>query len=397
MVSNFLLLLSLSLLSLLFFIDVSQSYNLKTHPLESRILYVYGFKNIHAINKENKEVLQTLFKKHPLMIFKGLDQVSPKEFLNFVKQFDPDRDEAALEKPEEKHTQMLQPFDQFPDCNHVAPRGNVELRDFYNIKEIKITPYDAFVNNYVWHTDILGHDYKMPNVITGFYIIEQPQIGGDTDFISGETIYEHLSPEEQVASKNILMEINRRKFVTNTLKIDYAGICRSEEYVEGVEGGNQLPLVTAPDDPTENFRVLLQPTFFEKVVGWSVKESREWITKFMVEKVLPHRVSVQWQKGDLAVFNNRRFMHSSTPTRFYTDNKYSSKRLLLQTFIPTKRPLLGVIPSEMGVYATYNLKWIPDQEKAIISAHNCIKYGIRVSMENNSTVSSKGIYVMKTI
>lgn len=193
------------------------------------------------------------------------------------------------------------------------------------------------------------------------------------------------------------MEINRRKFVTNTLKIDYAGICRSEEYVEGTEGGNQLPLVTAPDDATENFRVLLQPTFFEKVVGWSVKESREWITKFMVEKVLPYRVSVQWQKGDLAVFNNRRFMHSSTPTRFYTDNKYSSKRLLLQTFIPTKRPLLGVIPSEMGVYAAYNLKWIPDQEKAIISAHNCIKYGIRISMENNSTVSNKGIYVMKTI
>ena len=382
---------------LLLLLGVSKAYNLRTHPLESRILYVYGFKNIHAINKENKEVLQALFKKHPLMIFKGLDPVSPKEFLNFVKQFDPDRDEAALENPEENHAQMLQPFDQFPDCNHVAPRGNVELCDFYNIKEIKITPYDAFVDRYVWHTDILGHEYKLPNVITGFYIIEQPLIGGDTDFISGETVYEHLSPEEQTASKNVLMEINRRKFVTNSLQIDYAGIQRSEEYVEGAEGSTQLPLVTAPDDPTENFRVLLMPTFFEKVVGWSVKESREWITKFMLEKVLPHRVSVQWRKGDLALFNNRWFMHSSTPAKFYMDNEHSNKRLLLQTFIPTKRPLLGVIPSEKGVYSTYNLKWIQAQEKAIISAHNCIKYGTRIALENNSSVSNKGIYVMKTI
>jgi len=380
---------------ILFCQDVYQAYNLRTHPLESRILYVYGFKSIYAINKENKEVLQALFKKHPLIIFKGMDQVSPKEFIHFAKQFDIDRDEAAIETPKENPAQMLQPFDQFPDCNHVAPRGNAKLRDFYDIKEISVSPSDTFVNHYVWHTDVLGHEYKLPNVITSFYIIEQPQIGGDTDFISGETIYEHLSPEEQVASKNILMEINRRKFMFDAIKTDYAGICRNEEYVEGVEGSTQHPLVTAPDDPSENFRVLLLPSFFEKVVGWSVKESREWITKFMVEKVLPYRVSVQWQKGDLCICNNRRFMHSSTPARFYTDNKYSSTRLLLQTFIPTKRPLLGVIPSEMGVLASYNLKWISDREKAINSARECIKYGNRIAVENNSPVSNKGIYVWK--
>jgi alpha-ketoglutarate-dependent taurine dioxygenase len=58
---------------------------------------------------------------------------------------------------------------------------------------------------------------------------------------------------------------------------------------------------------------------------WSIKESREWIKTFMNKKVLPHRVSIQWKKEDLAIFNNRRFIHSSTLGRNYLDNPESNK------------------------------------------------------------------------
>ena len=139
------------------------------------------------------------------------------------------------------------------------------------------------------------------------------------------------------------------------------------------------------------------PTFFEKVVGWSVKESRAWMKNFMINKVLPHRVSIQWKKGDLAIFNNRRFIHSSTPARNYLDNKDSSKRLLLQTFIPTKRELLGIKPSDKNVYACYNVEWLKDQEKSIISAHDCIKYSENKIEKNNSTTYDDKYYVVQKL
>jgi alpha-ketoglutarate-dependent taurine dioxygenase len=372
------------------------AYKLLKHPLESRIAYIEGIENIKQIDDGLMYDLHQLFRVHPLLVFKGLNQVTPNEFIHFVKGFDKDHDSKALLAPDQYQHQMLQPFDQFPDCKHVAPRGNVDLQNFFTIKNITVSPYESFINNYVWHTDILGHEYKLPNVVTGFYIIEQPLIGGDTDFISGETVYEHLSTQEQNAATNMLIQINRRKFITNTLEVDYAGVNRLEDFEEREDGNTQLPLVYAPEDIYEKPRVLLMPTFFEKVVGWSVNDSRTWIKQFMNEKVLPHRISIQWKKGDLAIFNNRRFMHSSTPARNYLDNQDSQKRLLLQTFIPTNKPLYSIKPSPRNVYACYNVKWIHDQEVSIISAHNHIKFAnhkiklnVSPSDENNHYIFCK--------
>ena len=370
------------------------SYQLSFHHLEKRIAYIHGFTELSQMSTETIRDLYHLFQKHPFLIFKDMKNVNPHEFLDFVKKFDIDHDEEALLYPEKYPHQMLQPFDQFPDCNHVAPRGNIELLDYYNIKNIKIEPYEAFINNYVWHVDMLGHEYKLPNVVTGFYLIEQPLIGGDTDFISGETIYENLNKDERLASHNILMEINRRKFVTKNLEIDYAGVNRLEKFESWEEGNTQIPIVFAPDpnNPFERPSILIMPTFFERVVGWTIQESRDWIRNFMVKNVLPHRVSIQWKKGDLAIFNNRRFIHSSNPARNYLDNVNSNKRLLLQTFIPTTKPLYGIKPLEGNVYSCYNAKWLKDQEKSIISAHNCIKFAVKNAIKNGDALATDKKY-----
>ena len=386
MIINYILLFS--------YLKLVTSFTIQKHPIDNKIAYVYGLKNINKLDQSIKNELLEVFVRHPLLIFKDVDNITPHEFIDFVKFFDKDHDSLAISNPDENQQQFLQPFDQFPDCKHVAPRGNVELLDYHNIKNINIKPYEAFVNNYLWHTDILGHEYKLINVVTGFYILEQPQIGGDTDFISGERIYENLNDDEKIAAGNMLVEINRRKFITNSIDVDYAGINRLEEYQES-EGNVKIPILFAPDNINEKPRILIMPTFFEKVVGWSVEESRIWIKNFMINKVLPHRVSIQWKKNDLAIFNNRRFIHSSTPARNYLDNKESNKRLLLQTFIPTKKPLLGIIPSDKNVYACYNNKWINDIEKSIISAYDYIKFVKNIITQNNETLYNDKYYIIK--
>ena len=381
----------------LFLFHLVDSFELIEHPIEKRIAYIRGFKDLNTISTETTRDLYHIFQKHPFLIFKEINNVSPSQFLDFVKKFDIDHDNEALTNPEKYPHQMLQPFDQFPDCNHVAPRGNIELLNYHQIKNVKVEPYDSFINNYVWHVDMLGHDYKLPNMVTGFYIVEQPVIGGDTDFISGETIYENLNIQEKLASHNILLEINRRKFVTNQLRIDYAGVNRLEPFEPKEEGNMQIPIVflSNPENEFEKPSILLMPTFFERVVGWTIEESRDWISNFMLKNVLPHRVSIQWKKGDLAIFNNRRFIHSSSPARNYLDYPDSNKRLLLQTFIPTTKPLFGLKPFKEDVYSCYNCKWIKDQEKAIISAHHCIKFMVKNAIKNGDTlVTNKKYYII---
>ena len=361
----------------------SQGFKLIQHPLEKHIAYIDGLteKDIKDIDKTTMFQLQELFKIHPLLIFKGIYNVSPTEFINFVKNFDKDCDIDSLENPQKNKDQLLQPFAQFPDCNHVAPKGNIELINYYGITNLNVKPEG--INKYLWHTDILGHEYKLPGVVSGFYIIEQPLIGGDTDFISGETIYENLSNEEQLASHNILIEINRKKFFTGSVQMDYAGVNRLESFEPQEDGNTRIPLVFAPDDIGEKPRILLMPSYFEKVVGWNIQDSREWIHKFMVKNVLPYRTSIQWKKGDLAVLNNRRFIHSSTPARNYLDNTDSSKRLLFVTFIPTNRPLFGIKPSYKNVHACYNVKWCKDKTQSVLAAHENIKFVINTSKKNN--------------
>jgi alpha-ketoglutarate-dependent taurine dioxygenase len=82
--------------------------------------------------------------------------------------------------------------------------------------------------------------------------------------------------------------------------------------------------------------LLISPIIVEKIKGCDVETSRRWIKKLMNDDILPHRVSIQWRKGDVAIFNNKRFIHSSTPANNYLKNKLNNERFLLQIFIPTK-------------------------------------------------------------
>jgi len=357
-------------LLLTYLLTNSESLKIFQHPLEKRICYVYGLNNIENVNSKQIDELKKLFSIHPLMIFKNVQDVNPSNFINFLTNFDNDCDYNAILNPEENKQQILQPFDSFPNCRHVAPRGNFALNNLYDLKNITVKPGDSFINNYVWHTDLLGHDSKLPNVVTGFHIIEQPLIGGDTDFISGETIYENLEINEQLNAQNILIEVNRLKFLFNKIETDYSGSSRLEKYKNLDAGNTILPLVFAPDNEEEKPRILLLPSFFERVVGWNVDESREWIKNFMYTKVLPHRVSIQWKKGDLCVFNNRRFMHSSTPARNYLSFNDSSTRLLLQTFIPTKKSLYGIVPKNQDIYNTT----IFNKDSMLYSSYEFHKY-----------------------
>eukprot|EP00953_Heterococcus_sp_UTEX-ZZ885_P009984 5849-Heterococcus_DN1.PRE.2 len=130
------------------------------------------------------------------------------------------------------------------------------------------------------------------------------------------------------------------KFMYKDKAMDYSGTVKVADTVgKYAEHNVKIPLLYGPEPC-----VLLQASIFESVVGWSREDSDKWLAEFMHKHVLPHRFSVQWKKGDIGVFNNRKMMHSSTPAEQFLRYKGGSSRLLLQTFLPTKAPLQFVQP-----------------------------------------------------
>lgn len=378
------------------------SFELIKHPLEPRCAYISGL-NIKEVimstdlctdtQKASSDIyirntLNKLFDKYPLLIFKNTEQITPKEFITFLSIFDNGCDKEAIKHPEQTPTQILQPFDQIPGCNHVAPRGNFYKKNIFNINDLTVLPKEPFMSNYVWHVDLLGHESKLPNVVTGFNIIEQPLIGGETDFISGETVYENLPDDIKLASRNIVMKINRHHFALNYKLMDYSGTKRiKKQQIDLDNHTTMVPLVFAPESNTQLPRILMLPSFFEKVVGWDEEESQTWMSNYMQKYILPHRFSIQWKKGDIGVFNNRRFMHSSTPSNNYMKFTESSERLLLQTFLPTNKPIFAMKPF-LDNDLLYNVGWCNNLEKSENITKGAITHAL-FSIINNKGVDNK--------
>lgn len=371
------------IISILSVINPITCYKIIKHPLEKRIGYV---KNLKHLDKNTLNNLHQDFQTYPMLIFKDLKDLNPQEFLEFACNFDEYADMEIVKNPNEHITKSLQPFDQLPSVPNVAPRGYMNITNLFGLKHLEVAPFTPFVDNYIYHVDMLGHEFKRPNVVTGFKIIKQPPAGGETVFISGETVFENLSFDEQLALKNILVINNRRKFITGTISQNLAGTTRTENFVPIDLGNVEIPLIY---DTGKIPCVLMMPSFMEKISGLPVKESREFMRNFMETKVLPYKITIDWKEGDIAIFNNRRFIHSSTPAQTYINNEDNSERLLLQCFIPTTKPLKSFIPHEKDVFAAYNAGYIKDIETSIITAHKSIEFA---SM-HNYTDGSKYVIV----
>lgn len=311
------------------------AYKIKYHPTENRCVYVKDL--ILPLWEYEKRDLKNLFNQYPLIIFRDVNKVlDPKEFLEFLTIFDENYDKQALLYPKKYPEQMLQPFDQLPNCNHIAPRGNFIRKEIFGLNNLNVTPSHAFINNYVWHTDLLGHPEKNPGVVTGFYIMKSPVIGGETDFISAETIYENLDRKSNNIIKDAKVIINRHNFALGNKIMDYSGSYRLKDSdIKFPKFNVPIPILYPPETKFQTNKVLIMPSFVENIVGYTINQTDMYMRYLMETAILPNRFSIKWKNGDVCVFNNRCFIHSSTPARNYLDLK-NNERILLQAFLPTK-------------------------------------------------------------
>ncbi|KAG5182482.1 hypothetical protein JKP88DRAFT_245629 [Tribonema minus] len=338
------------------------AFEVSRHPIEPRCAYVRGLDIVNRTERDMTE-LRRLFEDAPMLVFPrkpGDDTfLTPIQFQEFLAEFDPDHDADALERPSDYPDQMLHPFEQFPGAEHVYPRGTYDNLDVYGLRNLTIKPVPPFTDMHIWHSDLWGHPTKRPGMVTGFHIMDQPLIGGDTDFISGETVWEAMPEAVKKASSNMVLELDRTALFREESGADYSGVIKmrkpgTERRDEGIQ---LVPLVVGPTPA-----VLPQAGYFHGVAGWSQQRSDAWLRAFMRDYVLPYRFSAQWKLGDVAVFSNRKFLHSSTPASRYLSYPDSATRLLLQCFLPTKKPLEFYMPASFDDRALLEAGWAADEQ-----------------------------------
>lgn len=325
-----------------------------THPTHSlKVSFPTFHKNLAVIsnidvkraNEFDKGELAKLFKSVPMLLFKN-QNLTPKDVYEFCKVFDTKSNDKVVHPF--RHSQV----DYVPQ---VAIRGNCYIKDLYGIKDATLKYSGPFKNTAVWHQDIVGVSDHNPPVVSSIYMLKTPPIGGETLFASMENAFDMIDCglKKELKYYNVVYS-NSEENVMNTY-YDYTGYNRvnmntvidtqmrltpspSSPSHKGTTTIHREPLVIYTDECKNKKALMLSPFRFAKFDKLSCEDSfdlyREIMSKYILHK--DNIVKIEWDMNDLLIFNNRRLIHSSSPSAVYENYE----RLYYSVFLGTDAPII---------------------------------------------------------
>jgi taurine dioxygenase len=271
--------------------------------------------------------------------------LNPKEYYEFCKVFDSKSNDRVV------HPFHHSKVDYVPQ---IAIRGNCYIKDLYGLKDVTLKYSGPFKNNAVWHQDIVGVNDNKPPIVSSIYMLKTPPIGGETMFASMEAAYDNIDMalKKELKYFNVVYSnSNLEGSVMNTY-YDYTGYNKvnintdiripSESSVNGLSQGTTIisrePLVIYTDECKNKKALMLSPFRFAKFDKMSCEDSydlyRELMSKYILNK--DNIVKIDWEMNDLLIFNNRKLIHSSSPSVVYENYE----RLYYSCFLGTDAPII---------------------------------------------------------
>jgi alpha-ketoglutarate-dependent taurine dioxygenase len=305
-------------------------------PTSNKNLAVINNIDVKKVNDFDKSELIKLFKAVPMLMFKN-QNLNPKEFYEFCKVFDTKCNDRVV------HPFHYSKVDYVPQ---VAIRGNCYIKDLYGLKDVTLKYSGPFKNTAVWHQDIVGINEHRPPIVSSIYMLKTPPVGGETMFASMETAYDNLDINLKKELKNynvIYSNSNTEDNVMNTY-YDYTGYNRinTDINMPTVKSGttiiNREPLVIYSDECKNKKALMISPFRFAKFDNMSCEDSfdlyRELMGKYILNK--ENIVKIKWEMNDMLLFNNRKLIHSSSPSIEYENYE----RLYYSCFLGTDAPII---------------------------------------------------------
>jgi alpha-ketoglutarate-dependent taurine dioxygenase len=304
-------------------------------PTLNKNIAVINNIDIKKINEYDKDELTKLFKAVPMLMFKN-QNLNPKDFYEFCKIFDSKHNDRII------HPFHHSKVDYVPQ---VAIRGNCYIKDLYGLKDVTLKYSGPFKNTAVWHQDIVGINEHRPPIVSSIYMLNTPPIGGETLFASMETAYDNLdiNLKKELKNYNVIYS-NADDDVMNTY-YDYTGYNKiniNNDINPTKKSGNTIinrePLVIYTDECKNKKALMISPFRFSKFDKMSCEESydlyRELMNKYILTK--DNIVKIKWEMNDMLIFNNRKLIHTSSPSIEYE----SYERLYYSCFLGTDAPII---------------------------------------------------------
>ena len=323
--------------SIIFLLDFSSSMKV-SFPTLNKNLAVINNVDVKKVNEFDKGELAKLFNAVPMLMFKN-QNLNPKEFYEFCKVFDTKSNDRIV------HPFHNSKVDYVPQ---VAIRGNCYIKDLYGLKDVTLKYSGPFKNTAVWHQDIVGINEHRPPIVSSIYMLKTPPVGGETMFASMETAYDNLdiNLKKELKYYNVIYSnSNTEDNVMNTY-YDYTGYNRininQDINKPIVKSGTTIikrePLVIYTDDCKNKKALMISPFRFAKFDKMSCEDSfdlyRELMGKYILNK--ENIIKIKWDMNDLLIFNNRKLIHSSSPSIEYENYE----RLYYSCFLGTDAPII---------------------------------------------------------
>ncbi|KAF8168232.1 TauD-domain-containing protein [Crassisporium funariophilum] len=190
-----------------------------------------------------------------------------------------------------------------PTSGHPAGYPHIHLV-YRDLKSSFNFEHDDSITSTLWHSDV-SYELQPPGLTT-FFLLAQPQAGGDTLFTSQVAALKRLSPQ----------------FVAflRTLKALHSGVEQAEFSRAGRRGG------TVRREPVENVHPVIRKhpvtgeealyvnrQFTRRIVGLKREES-ETILKFLydhIDKSADNQARVKWRPNTVVLWDNRITAHSA--------------------------------------------------------------------------------------
>lgn len=303
--------------------------------------------------------IETALYEHLLIVFKDQGHLTPEQQFEFTRRFDPDSDAYGL-SDDVLHSEksiLRKDLKAVPRVPQVQVIGHGWLDDYEGLKNVELIhpTHDTFHRDPLpsderkytrfnrWHMDAALYGLQPPIVTTlqavvvpeGKQIVRYDDGSGEelevptcaTAFVSGETMYNRLSPEEKLFADQCYVEYAPHPFM-------WMSRCRSRStglglYSEGRElQEHELPPIEKEKiqilpmvwrNPMTGRRALqVHPSAVKKLhVHGEVIEDLERIREILYQLQRPaispsYVYAHPWEPGDLIVFYDRGLLHTVT-------------------------------------------------------------------------------------
>ena len=290
--------------------------------------------DVKKLTNSDKLELKNLFNIVPLLVFKN-QKINPQEYYDLCKIFDNNY----------KNTILHPWYTAIPSVPQISIRGNMNTSGIFgtdNINLDDITSY--FVYNYVWHQDLVGHRKHLPPIVSSMYMLETPKKNKiSTIYASLEDAYDtlDLSLKKEIKDYNVINtdSLTRLKDVS----YDYTGYIRKDKK-QNYDDDMFIkhPLVIYSDDSKYRKSLLINPSRFLKFDKLNFDDSNELYRHIMKNNIfdIKNIFKHNWDNNDIVIWNNRKLIHTSTPTTEYNNKHNKRDRMFIQCFLATTTPIL---------------------------------------------------------